>query len=168
VGLRAGIPLSGVLFVAFLAGRSMADDRVVPPVAAVNTTNGIALKGYDPVAYFTTGKPTPGTAEFSYSWSGVTYRFASATNLHLFAADPEKYTPQYGGYCAYAISINRIADIDPSEWAIVDHKLYLNNNTFSQALWSLNKHGRIVSGDRNWAAFPKTGTDSPAKETSVP
>jgi len=146
----------------------MADDRVAPPVAAVNTTNGIALKGYDPVAYFTTGKPTPGTAEFSSSWNGASYRFASAANLHLFAADPEEYAPQYGGYCAYAISINRIADIDPSEWAIVDHKLYLNNNTFSQALWSLNKHGRIISGDRNWAALPKTSTDNLAKEAIVP
>jgi len=147
---------------------SMADDRNAHPIAAVNTTNSIALKGYDPVAYFTVGKPTPGTPEFSSSWNGATYRFGSDTNLKLFAADPEKYTPQYGGYCAYAISINRIADIDPSEWAIVNHMLYLDNNTLSQALWSLNKHSRIVSGDRNWAALPKTSIDSPADPASVP
>jgi len=168
VSLRTGEPLRGVLFLALLAGGAMADDRIARPIAAVNATNGIALKGYDPVAYFTTGKPTPGTTEFSSSWNGATYRFASATDLNLFTADPGKYAPQYGGYCAYAISINRIADIDPSEWAIVDHKLYLNNNTLSQALWSLNKHSRISSGDRNWAALPKTNIDSPMNRASVP
>ena len=105
------------------------------PVPAVNAQEGIGLKGYDPVAY---------------------YLFASGENLQLFKADPEKYLPRYGGYCAYAISIDRIADIDPKQWAIVDGKLYLNNNFFSQSLWSLNKSARIISGDRNWAVYPKT------------
>ena len=126
-----------------------------PPVAAVNAADGIALKGYDAVAYFTTGEPTPGVDEYTHRWKGVTYRFASAENRDRFKADPERYVPQYGGYCAYAMSIDRIADVDPSRWAIVDGKLYLNNNRLSQALWSVNKRGKIVSGDRNWAVFPK-------------
>jgi YHS domain-containing protein len=126
-----------------------------PPVAAVNTAGGVALKGYDAVAYFITGEPTLGLAEYTHRWKGVTYRFASAENRERFKADPEKYVPQYGGYCAYAMSINRIADIDPARWAIVDGKLYLNNSRLSQALWSVNKRGKIVSGDRNWAVFPK-------------
>jgi YHS domain-containing protein len=126
-----------------------------PPVAAVNTADGVGLKGYDAVAYFITGEPTQGLADYTHRWNGVTYRFASAENRERFKADPEKYVPQYGGYCAYAMSINRIADIDPARWAIVDGKLYLNNNRLSQALWSVNKRGRIVAGDRNWVVFPK-------------
>jgi YHS domain-containing protein len=125
------------------------------PVAAVNTADGLALKGYDPVAYFTDGQPTKGADQYSFQWKGVTYRFASAENLQRLRADPEKYLPQYGGYCAYAMSIDRIADIDPGKWAIVGGKLYLNNNLFSQTLWSLNKSGRIASADSNWAVFPK-------------
>jgi len=143
------VPLSvGVL----VSGVARAE---TPPVAVVNAADGIALKGYDTVAYFTTGEPTPGVDGYTHRWKGVTYRFASAENRDRFKADPERYVPQYGGYCAYAMSVDRIADIDPSRWAIVDGKLYLNNNRLSQALWSVNKRGKIVSGDRNWAVFPK-------------
>ena len=124
-------------------------------VPAVNATDGIGLRGYDPVAYFTTGKSTEGEEQYGISWNGVTYRFASPENLKSFQADPEKYLPQYGGYCAYAMSLNRIADADPSRWAIVDGKLYLNNGYFAQSLWSLIKSGNIASGDRNWPAYPK-------------
>jgi YHS domain-containing protein len=132
-----------------------APGSAVAPIIPVNTANGLALKGYDPVAYFTTG-PTPGVERYSYLFKGATYRFASAENLERFKADPEKYLPQYGGYCAYAMSINRIADINPTDWAVVDNKLYLNNNVFVQALWSLDKRAKIASADRNWAALPKT------------
>ncbi len=125
------------------------------PVDPVNSVDGVALKGYDAVAYFTGGKPTPGLEQYSYSWNGKTYRFASADNLRSFKADPAKYVPQYGGYCAFAMSIDRIADIDPGQWAIVDGKLYLNNNFFSQTLWSLNKGARIETADRNWSVYPK-------------
>jgi YHS domain-containing protein len=125
------------------------------PVAAVNTANGAGVKGYDPVAYFTLGQPTPGVDQYTYQWKGVTYRFASADNLNRFKTDPEKYLPQYGGYCAYAMAINRIADIDPSRWAIVDGKLYLNNNLLAQSLWSFNKSGNIAAADRNWPQYPK-------------
>jgi YHS domain-containing protein len=129
------------------------------PVAAVNTTEGFALKGYDPVAYFTGGQPTKGSAQYSFQWKGVTYLFASAENLLRFKADPDKYLPQYGGYCAYAMSLDRIADIDPHRWAIVGGKLYLNNGFLAQNLWSLNKSGNIVSADRNWPLYPKKPAD---------
>jgi YHS domain-containing protein len=124
-------------------------------VPAVNATDGIGLRRYDPVAYFAAGKPTKGAEAYSVRWQGVTYRFASPENLKTFQADPEKYLPQYGGYCAYAMSLNRIADADPSRWAIVGGKLYLNNGYLAQSLWSLNKSGNIASGDRNWPAYPK-------------
>jgi YHS domain-containing protein len=125
------------------------------PVPAVNAEQGIGLKGYDPFAYFINGAPTKGSERYSFAWKGVTYRFASAGNLEKFKADPEKYLPQYGGYCAYAMSRDRIADIDPSRWAIVNGKLYLNNGFVAEKLWSLNKSGNIVSADHNWPQYPK-------------
>ena len=137
-----------------VAAAAWAADRSA--IAPVNATNGMALKGYDPVAYFTTGQAMPGRDAYAHRWKGLTYRFASAGNRDRFAADPEKYLPEYGGYCAYAMAIDRIADIDPERWAIVDGKLYLNNNRFAHALWSVNKGANIASADGNWAAFPKT------------
>jgi YHS domain-containing protein len=137
----------------FVTGGALADS----PIAAVNTERGLAIKGYDPVSYFTTGKPTPGLAQFSTTYKGATYRFASAENRDRFIAAPEKFVPQYGGYCAYAISLNKIADIDPDEWTIVNDKLYLNNGFLAQSLWSLDKSGNIVRGDHNWPLVPKQG-----------
>jgi YHS domain-containing protein len=145
--------LVAALFAGFL-GSAFAFSST-PPVDPVNTTDGVAVKGYDPVAYFTDGHATPGIIEYTYRYKGVTYQFASEQNLNHFKADPGKYLPQYGGYCAYAISLNRIADIDPSRWAIVDGKLYLNNGYLAQTLWSVNKRGNIESADRNWPQYPK-------------
>lgn len=125
------------------------------PMPAVNATDGVGVKGYDAVAYFVNGRPTKGTEQYSYVWKDVSYRFASQENLNSFRADPEKYIPQYGGYCSYAMSLNRIADIDPSRWAVVDGKLYLNNGYLAQSLWSLNKRGNIDSADQNWPNYPK-------------
>jgi YHS domain-containing protein len=125
------------------------------PVAAVNATDGIAIKGYDPVAYFTAGKPVPGVGAYSYPWKGVTYRFAFAEDLERFKAAPDRYVPQYGGYCAFAMSLNRIADIDPERWAIVDGKLYLNKNLVAFGLWSVNTREKIESADQHWTVFPK-------------
>ena len=127
------------------------------PIAAVNTDHGLAVKGYDPVSYFTIGKPTPGSAEFSASYKGAVYRFVSAEHRDRFIAEPEKFAPQYGGYCAYAISLNLIADIVPEDWAIVGNKLYLNNGFIAQALWSLDKSGNIAQGNRYWSLVPKLG-----------
>ncbi len=140
------------LFVAIAGSAAAGTDS---PVPAVNADQGIGLKGYDPVAYFINGAPTKGSEQYSLAWKGVTYRFVSAGNLEKFKADPEKYLPQYGGYCAYAMSLDRIADIDPSRWAIVNGKLYLNNGFVAEKLWSLNKNGNIESADRNWPQYPK-------------
>jgi YHS domain-containing protein len=148
--------VSSFLVFAVLAALAYSADSSEPPVAPVNATDGVGLKGYDPVAYFTDGLPTKGSSQYSFQWKGVMYQFASADDLQRFKADPQKYLPQYGGYCAYAMSINRIADISPTEWTIFGGKLYLNNNFISQSLWSLNKSGRTEAADRNWAVFPKS------------
>ena len=103
-------------------------------VAPVNETLfGKAIDGYDPVAYFTDGKAVKGQSRFTHEWMGATWLFASAEHRDLLAADPERYAPQYGGYCAYAVSQGATADIDPSAWKIVDGKLYLNLNPEIQA-----------------------------------
>lgn len=137
----------------FVTGAALAGS----PIPPVNSEHGLAVKGYDPVSYFTTGKPAPGLAQFATTYKGATYRFASAENRDRFVTAPEKFLPQYGGYCAYAIALNQIADIDPDEWAIVDNKLYLNNNFISQTLWSFDKSGNIARGNHNWPLVPKLG-----------
>jgi YHS domain-containing protein len=100
------------------------------PAAAGGVVNasftGTAIEGYDPVAYFNEGRPVEGKSEFSQEWMDATWYFASAENRDLFAADPEKYAPQYGGYCAWAVSQGYTANIDPQAWKVVDDKLYLN------------------------------------------
>jgi YHS domain-containing protein len=125
------------------------------PVAPINTKDGLAIKGFDPVAYFDSRQPTRGSSHYSLRLNGVIYQFSTAENLQRFKTNPTKFAPQYGGYCAYAMSLNRIADIDPARWAIVDGKLYLNNGFVAQSLWSLNKPANIETADKNWAGFPK-------------
>ncbi len=127
------------------------------PIAAVNTEHGLAIKGCDRVSYFTIGKPTLGSSSFSASYKGAVYRFASAEDRDRFIAEPEKFVPQYGGYCAYATSLKLIADIDADEWAIVNSRLYLNNSFFAQTQWSRDKSGNIARGDWNWPLVPKLG-----------
>jgi len=118
----------------------------------VNKTffGGKAIKGYDPVAYFTDGKPVKGDKQFSHEWKGATWLFSSAAHRDAFAKEPEKYAPQYGGYCAWAVSQNSTADIDPDSWKIVDGKLYLNYNKEIQDKWAKDIPGNIKKADANW------------------
>ena len=117
----------------------------------VNTTLfGIAIKGYDPVAYFTDSKPVEGSSDFALEWNGAKWRFANAAHLAAFKATPEKYAPQYGGYCAWAVSQGYTAGIDPAAWKIVEGKLYLNYSTDIQKKWSGDIPGNIGKADKNW------------------
>jgi YHS domain-containing protein len=85
----------------------------------------LAIKGYDPVAYFTDGKPVRGTAEFEYEWDDRRWRFASAEHRDLFKASPVRYAPQFGNYCAMALALNKVVVADPENWLISDGKLYV-------------------------------------------
>jgi len=114
-----------------------------------------AIHGYDPVAYFADGKPVAGKAEFELTWSGAKWRFVSAEHREAFKQSPEKYAPQYGGYCAYAVSQGRLADIDPEAWAIVDGKLYLNYDDEIQQKWKADIPGYITKADKNWPGVLK-------------
>ena len=111
---------------------------------------GTAIDGTDPVAYFTQGRPVEGSSEFTHEWMGAEWRFSSAENRDTFAADPEKYAPQYGGYCAWAVSQGYTASTDPEAWKIVDGKLYLNYNKSVQRTWEQDIPGNIQSADGNW------------------
>lgn len=111
---------------------------------------GVAIEGYDPVAYFTDGRAVEGKKGFETEWNGATWRFASAEHRDLFAEDPEKYAPQYGGYCAWAVSQGSTAGIDPEAWKIHDGKLYLNYDKSVQEKWLADMEDLIAKGDANW------------------
>lgn len=118
-----------------------------PPVYA---TDGVAINGYDPVAYFTEGKPVKGSADHTSDWNGATLRFASAENKATFDADPDAYAPKYGGYCAYAVSKGYTASTDPDAWTIHENRLYLNYSKTVRLLWSRDIPGNVALGDANW------------------
>ncbi len=111
---------------------------------------GNAIRGYDPVAYFAEGKPVEGAPEFEAEWNGATWRFASAGNRKAFLAEPERYAPQYGGYCAWAVSNGRTASSEPEQWTIRDGKLYLNYDADIQAKWRADMESHIRRADANW------------------
>jgi len=112
--------------------------------------NNVAVEGHDPVAYFTEGRPVKGERAFSTEYNGAEFRFASQANLDTFLADPVKYAPQYGGYCAWAISQGYTAKGDADHWSIVDGKLYLNFNQSVQDTWEEDIPGFIALSDSNW------------------
>lgn len=129
-----------------------------PPVRAgsVNETGGVAIKGHDPVAYFTQGGPVDGSPEFTVAHDGAVFEFASAANRDLFAADPARYAPRYGGFCAFGASRGYKADIDPRAFTVVDGRLYLNYNLEVRAEWSKDVPGHVAKADANWPAVQRT------------
>jgi YHS domain-containing protein len=141
-----------LLFVVLLISGAISDAAAARAEGQqVNRTRGgLAIHGYDPVAYFTEGRPVEGSPAFEYEWNGARYRFASAANRDRFASDPERFAPQYGGFCAYAVSRGYTADIDPQAWAVVDGKLYLNYSKRVQRLWQEDVPGNIRKADANW------------------
>ncbi len=114
------------------------------------TSRGIAINGFDPVAYFTQGAPVEGVEEHSAMWKRSRWYFSSAENRALFVADPEKYAPQYGGYCAFAVSRGYTAPTVPEAWTVTDGKLYLNFSLGVRDIWSRDMQGNIVKADANW------------------
>ncbi len=119
------------------------------------TSDGVAIKGYDPVAYFTDGKPVKGNRAFEYIWMGAEWHFTSAGHKDLFIKNPERYAPKYGGYCAYAVSVGTVADIDPDSWDIVAGRLYLNLSKKIRGKWSKDIPGNIKKADEKWPAILK-------------
>ena len=123
--------------------------RAADPVYA---KGGLALGGFDPVAYFTDAKPVKGKAEFETTWNGARWRFASAEHRDSFQADPARYAPQFGGYCAYGVSKGHKAPTEADAWRVVDGKLYLNYNKDVQRLWEKELPTVIGEAEKQWPA----------------
>jgi YHS domain-containing protein len=114
-----------------------------------------AIRGYDPVAYHLKHQPVKGKKTFTTQWHGATWRFANAENLALFQADPEKYAPQYGGYCAYGVAQDHKPEIDPNAFKVVDGKLYLNLSQHVLQKWQADIPNYVKDADKNWVDLSK-------------
>ncbi len=143
---RKFLALAGAGAVACVSGGARAE----PPVIYTDPVPGVALEGYDAVAYFTEGLPREGSEEHAFEWQGATWRFATRENRDRFAADPEAYAPQYGGYCAWAMAEDYTAHGDPHAWRIVDGRLYLNYNARIHRRWERDIPGNITRANSNW------------------
>ncbi|NNN48437.1 YHS domain-containing (seleno)protein [Vibrio sp. 2-2(8)] len=134
------------LLLLFVSNVSLAEDEIY-----TSFLSNKALSGYDTVAYFTRGEPIKGSSDFSTLYKNAQWYFSSKENLELFLNNPNQYAPQYGGYCAWAVSEkNDFAPGDPNQWAIVDGKLYLNYDKKIKTLWDANQAVHIQQADKNW------------------
>ncbi len=137
----------GAMFVwpLFSADRQFADYNV--------DSDKVAIHGYDTVAYFTDGKAMKGDDEFEHAWEDARWQFASATNRELFKANPERYAPQFGGYCAGGLAVGEYANGDPKLFMIFDGKLYLIKNKKYQTAWRKAPEAAIHFGEYNWGNY---------------
>ncbi len=144
------------LVIVFVATTAIAVRSASAAVDPINKNFfGTALKGYDAVAYFKEGKPVKGKDEFRHDWMGAKWYFASAANRDEFARNPQKYAPQFGGYCSWAVAHGYTANIDPEAWKIVDGKLYLNYDKSVQKKWEQDVPGFIKKANENWPKLKK-------------
>jgi YHS domain-containing protein len=118
--------------------------------------NGVAINGYDPVAYFTDNKSVMGNKKYSFKWNNAEWYFASKIHLEMFEKSPEKYAPQYGGFCAFGITKNKLVSSDPNAWSIVDGKLYLCSTKEVHKLWKEDREENIKKGDK---IYPKLNSN---------
>ena len=113
-------------------------------------TEGVAINGYDAVAYFTQNAPVAGSSDHVFDWRGARWHFASAENRAAFAADPERYAPRYGGFCAFAMAQGQKVKTDPAAFSIVDGKLYLNYDLPVRDRWDADRANFIAAADERW------------------
>lgn len=145
-----------------LARRSLLVAALMIPVAGtilrpalanepeVFAPGGVAIGGYDPVAYFTDGKPVAGRSDHALVWRGATWHFATAASMEAFEMNPQAYAPQYGGYCAYAMTKGAIATTAPEAFTVTGGRLYLNYSTAVRTIWSEDIAGNIARADTHW------------------
>jgi len=144
------------LFQAAIAAAFYSRWAARPSVAAEDgnaATPRVAIDGYDPVAYFTDGRPIKGSAAFSLPFDEAVYYFANAEHQKMFAADPDRYAPQYSGYCTVGVSEGQKATIDPESWAISQGKLFVFHSKKALSLFAEDSAGIIAKADANWAAL---------------
>jgi YHS domain-containing protein len=133
---------------------------------------GVIIEGYDPVAYFTDNLPVKGNGQFAYKYHGATYWFASAAHADLFKKDPEKYLPQYGAFCGYAVSIGKLRPVDPTIYQIENGRLILQHTKEAYELFNKDLKASVVKADKNWPRLEsarvgkKIEFDKPASPTA--
>jgi YHS domain-containing protein len=142
--IKTGAVLSSIAFSAFTFAADVDQNA---------NANDIAIQGYDTVSYFTPGAPVKGTSDFTATYKNAIYKFSSEENRDAFKADPAKYAPQYGGFCAFGVTMNRKFDTDPLAFKIVDEKLYLNLNAKVQKRWLTDVDGFISTAEQNWGGI---------------
>jgi YHS domain-containing protein len=136
--------------------------RLASAAEAINLDhNGLALQGYDPVAYFTDNKPVKGDPKFTATYKGGTYQFASADHKEAFESNPAKYAPQFGGFCGYAASINKLAPIEVEYFQVLHGRLVMQHNEKAWKLWHQDVEGNLKKADANW---PKLSQEKPPVE----
>lgn len=141
----------GALVLAAAATMVAAEPSTKPSKSLINVDeSGLALQGYDPVAYFTHGKPVRGKADIVSSYNGGRYQFASVEHKAMFEATPAKYEPQFGGYCGYAVANNDLAPIDPNAFTIINDRLVLQKAKWVLRLWNFSPQKNLKSADANW------------------
>jgi YHS domain-containing protein len=145
------------VFASLFTAVAFAASLVAPTAASARdaevytgTFSSLAVGGYDTVAYFKAGRPVQGTGQFETKYKGATWRFASKENLDAFVANPVAFAPQYGGYCAWAVSQGYTASGDPNVWKIVGGRLFLNYDQSVQTTWEKDIPGHIAKADKNW------------------
>jgi YHS domain-containing protein len=141
-----------LLLVSLCLGATLAPTRASAADETFATADG-AIRGYDPVAYHTENKPVRGLSTITTQWNGATWRFASKANRERFVADPARYAPRYGGFCAYGTSQGYKVSTNPEAFAIVDGRLYLNYSKPVQFTWNLDRPGYILKANRNWKSL---------------
>jgi hypothetical protein len=146
---RTILALAGFGSLAGLTALLQRRESVAPPVFT-GIVAGVAVGGYDPVAYFMEGRPMHGSPEISITYDGVIWRFSKPEHRTLFLADPERYAPRYGGYCAYAVAGGGIAAANPEHWRIVDGRLYLNASARVHDKWLRDAERYIAKANANW------------------
>ena len=151
------IKISAILFFSLVLPISV---FAAPPINTLSgglfdRQTGIAIRGYDSVAYFVDNKPVKGKEEFSTEWNGANWQFSSKDNLNLFKANPEKYAPQYGGYCAYGVAVDNLVSIEPDKFTIMNGKLYLNYDADVQSTWLKSPEKYINDADKKFAKLLK-------------
>lgn len=160
-----------LILAAALAGCATSHAQSTTNASTGLTASGrpLALHGYDPVSYFQGGLPALGSARFTATHDDVAYRFVSAEHQRLFEQEPELYLPQFGGFCAYGVTVKQKFDGDPRVFALVDGKLYLNLNPSIQAMWDKDVAGNIRKAEAEWKTLrgaPASGADGDPRSTS--
>ena len=155
---RSALGAATFMLLTAALGFSPSANAAEPPINTLKNgvfggRGSVAINGYDTVAYFTVGKPVKGLDALATDWMGATWKFGSQAHLDLFKASPEKYAPQYGGYCAYGVTRGYLVKVEPDQFTVRDGKLYLNFDADVQTTWLKDPAGYIKDADSKYQAL---------------